>query len=394
MTTTNAILSRRALLQILGAASAASLVTTGSRAWAACTLTPAQTEGPYWIDERLHRSDIRVDPSDGSTSAGVLLTLNINVLRADASCAPAAGLVVDVWHCDAGGLYSDESANGTVGRKFLRGYQVTDANGAVRFTTIYPGWYAGRTVHIHFRVRAFTGATTTFDFTSQLYFDDALTDQVMAIAPYSGRGTRTTTNANDDIYAAATQMTLVSDGDGGYVATHDVALNGIPSTSSATPAATTAATPVGTATPVPTVTPLPCAAVALADDAAAITVNTRRDAGYLSATLLVPLASYGGEAVTIALRDGNSSPIAIQGLGALAALGSSGKKWRFKSRGSGVQYVTLQNLGPRRAGVFKVTVRAKHWFTATAADQPAASTVLTVQIGTTCFTHAVTRKLS
>src|SRR5439155_24394219 len=125
----------------IGAAGAMSFVGLGSgtRSWAAsCAVTPAETEGSYWVDELLPRSDITVDPSDGSVRPGVPLRLNINVLRADAGCAPAAGVQVDVWHCDAGGLYSDEAANGTVGRKFLRGYQITDVSGVVRFTTIYP----------------------------------------------------------------------------------------------------------------------------------------------------------------------------------------------------------------------------------------------------------------
>src|SRR5438477_2608612 len=162
------VLTRRQALGVIGAAGAASLVALdrARRAWAAsCALTPEETEGPYWVEEGLDRSDITVDPSDGSVRPGVPLQLNLNVLRADASCAPAAGARVDVWHCDAGGLYSDEAANGTVGKRFLRGYQTTDANGAVRFTTIYPGWYSGRTIHIHFRVRTFDGATTTTNFT-------------------------------------------------------------------------------------------------------------------------------------------------------------------------------------------------------------------------------------
>src|SRR5262245_33950864 len=143
-------LSRREALGLLGAAGAATFVAFGRTARAAsCTVTPAETEGPYFVDERLQRSDLTADPSDGSVQAGGPLRLKLNVLRTDGDCAPAAGVQVDVWHANASGAYSDEAANGTVGRKFLRGYQVTDTNGAVAFTTIYPGWYPGRTIHIH-----------------------------------------------------------------------------------------------------------------------------------------------------------------------------------------------------------------------------------------------------
>src|SRR5207244_2699335 len=100
---------------------------------------------------------IRSDPSDGSVKPGAPLRLALRVSRLTAgSCAPLPGAMVDVWHCDALGAYSDVSDPGgsTVGKKFLRGYQVTDAEGLVRFTTIYPGAYPGRAVHIHFKIRS------------------------------------------------------------------------------------------------------------------------------------------------------------------------------------------------------------------------------------------------
>src|SRR5215510_10598890 len=224
-------ITRRQALGLIGVAGAASLM--ARRAWtASCSVTPAETEGPYWVDEGLDRSDITVDPSDGSVRPGLPLRLDLRVVRADASCAPAAGVRVDVWHCDASGLYSDESANGTVGKKFLRGYQTTDVNGAVRFKTIYPGWYSGRTIHVHFRIRTFDGSAATTNFTSQLFFDDAISNQVLAQSPYNTRGTtRDTTNANDGIYTSATLLSLASDGSGGYVGTFDVALAGLPATS-------------------------------------------------------------------------------------------------------------------------------------------------------------------
>lgn len=233
--------------------------TRAGRSWAVCAVTPSATEGPYWVDERLQRSDIRIDPSDGSVEPGVPLQLALNVLRADDNCSPAAGVQVDIWHCDAGGLYSDEAANNTVGRKFLRGYQLTDSNGGVQFTTIYPGWYSGRTVHIHFRIRTFDGTTTTYNFTSQVFFDDAINDQVLTQSPYNARGARNTTNTNDSIFSAATLLTLTADGSGGYVGTFDVALNGLPA-GVATPGATESpsATPSPELTPTPTVSSGSC----------------------------------------------------------------------------------------------------------------------------------------
>ena len=169
--------------------------TTGS---SSCVLTASLTEGPYFVDEKLNRSDIRTDPVTGVVSAGIPLALTFNVSRvASSACTPLTGAYLDVWHCDAAGVYSDVSGSS---RKFLRGYQITDANGVAQFQTIYPGWYAGRAVHIHFKLRLFAGSTKTYEFTSQFFIDDALTDSVYTQSPYSSRGTRTTRNTRDGIY--------------------------------------------------------------------------------------------------------------------------------------------------------------------------------------------------
>jgi len=168
-----------------------------------CIVRPEQTEGPYFVDERLNRSDLRSDPSDGSVKEGTALHLAIRVheIRGNA-CLPLAGAMVDVWHCDALGVYSDvrDRSFDTRGKKFLRGYQLTDGEGAARFTTLYPGWYRGRTVHIHFKIRTHPEARRGFEFTSQCYFDEALTDRVHAQAPYAAKGYRTLKNADDPIF--------------------------------------------------------------------------------------------------------------------------------------------------------------------------------------------------
>jgi uncharacterized protein (TIGR03437 family) len=200
-----------------------------------CVTRPALTEGPFFVDELLNRSDIRPDPSNGTVKAGTPLKIKFNVGEVNGSaCAALAGVFVDLWHCDASGGYSDVSGQGNpnnLGQKFLRGYQVTDSNGAVEFTTIYPGWYSGRTVHLHYKVRLFAGSTRTYEFTSQLAFDDTLTDQVFTQAPYSARPNRNTRNSNDMIYQSAGSailLSLSSDGAGGYTTSYNVGLANVP----------------------------------------------------------------------------------------------------------------------------------------------------------------------
>jgi protocatechuate 3,4-dioxygenase beta subunit len=187
----------------------------------ACTLTPELTIGPYFVDERLDRSDVRGDSTSPFIADAVPLYLTINATSALASGCPAlAGVQIDIWHCHAGGLYSDEAANGTTGETWLRGYQITDASGNVSFTTIYPGWYQGRTVHIHVMARYYDSAgNTTYQFTTQLFFDDATNNLVLANYPYNTRGTRDTTNQNDGIYDAAMLLDLSGNSDGSYAGT-------------------------------------------------------------------------------------------------------------------------------------------------------------------------------
>lgn len=193
---------------------------------AGCVVRPALGAGPVFVEEDLNRSDIRTDPSNGIVSAGTQLDLTLRVSTiADSACTPLAGAQVDIWQCDANGVYSDTLALGfqTVGQKFLRGYQITDEQGLANFTTIYPGWYEIRAVHIHFKIRTTDG----YDFTSQLFFDDTLTDAVFAEAPYNSRGERLLRNDDDGIYGASggQMMLAVNKTDAGYASAFDVALD-------------------------------------------------------------------------------------------------------------------------------------------------------------------------
>jgi protocatechuate 3,4-dioxygenase beta subunit len=233
--------SRREALSVLGVAGLSMLVGCGDGSAAAaagggggsatsgpCVLKPAETEGPYFVDERLDRQDIRSDPTTGVVKDGARVDLTIRVSRVDGqTCAPFAGATVDLWQCDATGSYSDESAQGSVGDQSLRGYQVTDHDGKVSFVTIFPGWYVGRTVHIHLKIRTFASATTTYEFTTQIYFDEAVIGEILADAPYAARGPADTTNAEDSIYATSGGSRLHADvtkNAGGYAATFEIAV--------------------------------------------------------------------------------------------------------------------------------------------------------------------------
>jgi protocatechuate 3,4-dioxygenase beta subunit len=155
---------------------------------AQCVLTPELTEGPYYIAGEKLRRDIR----DGHP--GALLTLRLTILNAS-TCKPIKGAAVDIWHADAAGNYSGFGA-GSSSRTFLRGVQRTDKNGLAVFTTIYPGWYRGRAVHIHVKVHV--GGNVVH--TGQIFFSDALSEAVYKKAPYAARGNPDMTNAQDSIF--------------------------------------------------------------------------------------------------------------------------------------------------------------------------------------------------
>jgi protocatechuate 3,4-dioxygenase beta subunit len=190
-----------------------------------CVVIPELTEGPYYVDTGLERSDIRPDTTTGETVPGATLTLTWYVSRLESdACVPVEGAVVDLWHCDALGTYSGVS--GDTG-DFLRGVQRTGADGKAVFTTVYPGWYQGRAVHAHFKVRLDPDASSGLEATSQLFFDDEVSRQLFASTePYSQKGEQDQSNETDGIFQQSEGTTLLDvqpSGDG-YAATFSVAL--------------------------------------------------------------------------------------------------------------------------------------------------------------------------
>ncbi len=205
-------------------AAAGTTAVADSGAVPACVVRPEVTEGPYYVDVDLVRSDIRADTGSGEAKAGAPLVLTFNVSQVSgSSCAPLAGATVEIWHCDAAGVYSGVSDPGfnTEGQNWLRGAQVTDASGQASFTTIYPGWYSGRAVHIHFKVHPDENKV----FTSQLFFDDALSQQVFAQAPYTVKSsTPDTLNSTDNIYQDLLLLTAAKSGEG-YAASFAIGID-------------------------------------------------------------------------------------------------------------------------------------------------------------------------
>jgi protocatechuate 3,4-dioxygenase beta subunit len=182
----------------------------------ACLLTAEQEEGPYYVDDEKVRTDI----TEGK--AGVPLRLKIAVLHAK-RCTPLTDVAMDIWHCDAGGIYSGFTANHPMGfggpggpggpppgefgprrgprvidsTRFLRGVQTTDASGMAEFVTIYPGWYLGRAIHIHIKVHA--GGHVAH--TGQLFFPEEITADVAKLEPYAKhQNVHRTTQDEDDIF--------------------------------------------------------------------------------------------------------------------------------------------------------------------------------------------------
>jgi protocatechuate 3,4-dioxygenase beta subunit len=193
---------------------------TAATAARSCKLTPEVTEGPFYVA----LDKIRKDITEGRP--GVPLTLRIRVIDTK-RCAPIHGAAVDVWHCDAGGLYSDESSNGTAGQTYLRGVQLTNKKGYATLKTIYPGHYTGRATHIHLKVhiggkaRGGTLRGGHVSHTGQLFFSETANSSVYALSPYSSDTAQRTLNSSDSIYSQAggtsAEVSLGGSASSGYV---------------------------------------------------------------------------------------------------------------------------------------------------------------------------------
>ncbi|MFE6620529.1 intradiol ring-cleavage dioxygenase [Streptomyces sp. NPDC057740] len=193
---------------------AATATTTASESTGCMTLMSSVTEGPYYLDGALVRKDI----TEGKS--GVPLTLRLTVVDATDGCTPVKGAAVEIWHCDAWGYYSGyttanpggsapaESEDGSTANDntYLRGYQLANANGVVKFETVFPGWYTPRTCHIHLKVH--TGGQKedgTYEggkvnYTGQLFFADDIAEEIFTLEPYSKHSGSYTTLDNDMVY--------------------------------------------------------------------------------------------------------------------------------------------------------------------------------------------------
>lgn len=172
--------------------------TTGSGS-GSCAVAPTETEGPFptKVPSTYVRSDIR----DGKT--GYQLDITINLSNSNASCAALAGAIIDIWHCDAEGNYSEYGGTGMQATNyqsvhFLRGRQATDANGQVKFTSIFPGWYSGRATHIHVHVYSATGTSLKV---TQIAFPEGAGTAVAAVNGYAKGLSGYTTNASDNVFS-------------------------------------------------------------------------------------------------------------------------------------------------------------------------------------------------
>jgi protocatechuate 3,4-dioxygenase beta subunit len=242
------VLTRRQVIRIAGAAGVILLTgpraltgaggrTASARAASACVLSPNLEIGPYFVDVALNRANVLANGDGSSVQPGVPLALTINLLDAT-TCAPISGAQIDMWQANATGVYSDESGLSTLGQTWLRGYQVTDAGGSVSFTTIFPGWYSGRTPHVHLMVRTFSGSTVAYEWTTQLLFEQTAIDTTLTgQAPYDTRSQPEpdTSNASDQVYTTmvadlatgheSTVLALSGSAGSGYAATINLAVD-------------------------------------------------------------------------------------------------------------------------------------------------------------------------
>ena len=226
---TRSLISRRKLLLLAGhSAGALALAACGNDTGgtvsdnasgsSGCARTPDQPEGPYFTSVELERVDI------ANGRPGSLLELNFTVVDSG-NCLPLGSAEVEIWHADASGVYSGFSNQGieTTGETFLRGSQSTDGNGTVRFTTVYPGWYPGRTTHIHAKVSLFGEERVT----TQLYFpDDVSNDVYTSHEAYADRGGKDTTNDTDSAGGNLARLRMdVTAANTGHFGTHIIGID-------------------------------------------------------------------------------------------------------------------------------------------------------------------------
>jgi len=198
---------------------------SGSTTSSSCSATPSETSGPYPYDLSSNSAIFRTDITEGKT--GIPLTLTLTIVNSNNSCAVISGARVDIWHCDKDGYYSEYSEPGylgtqdNTGKTFLRGIQLADTNGQVKFTTIYPGWYTGRVTHIHVEVFV----NSVLKLTTQLAFPDALNTTVYNTSLYSAHGQNSIVNTSDQVFSdsySSELVTITGDTTNGYAATFKV----------------------------------------------------------------------------------------------------------------------------------------------------------------------------
>ena len=234
--------TRREVLAVLGAGVGAVLAGCGSTpttpsatttsgggtsSTGSCAVTPSETEGPYPDKTGMINNSafFRRDITEGKS--GLPLTLTLTIVNVNSSCAAVSGANVEIWQCDAAGHYSEYSQPGydASGQTFLRGIQTTDANGQVTFTTIYPGWYAGRATHIHVDVFR-SGALVK---TTQIAFPESISAVVYATGVYASKGQNSTSNSSDNVFSDGTTnelATLTGNTTSGYTATLTIGVAG------------------------------------------------------------------------------------------------------------------------------------------------------------------------
>jgi protocatechuate 3,4-dioxygenase beta subunit len=183
-----------------------------------CAAKQETTAGPFPNVSPLERRDVRANSTGGAPKPGAEVTLRIRVLDLDAGCAPIAGAVVDIWHCDAAGDYAGYAAFATVGEDFCRGYQLTGDDGVAEFLTIFPGSYAGRALHIHVSIQGTpsklnangSGQALADVFVAQLYFEADVAAEIFEAFPIYQQGAAITPNERDGIFDSGGSDLLVS----------------------------------------------------------------------------------------------------------------------------------------------------------------------------------------